>query len=174
MTDIATIIRDIPDFPKKGIIFKDITPLLADPKAMKDTVDQLTAMFEDAGITAVAGVEARGFIFGPLIAERLGVGFVPIRKPGKLPYKKIARTYGLEYGRATIEIHTDAVTDADNVLMVDDLLATGGTMAAACQLVEELGAKVAACAFIIELSFLPGRKKLEKYPVHTLLKVSGE
>jgi len=174
MTDIASIIRDIPDFPKKGIIFKDITPLLADAKAMKETVDQLAKIFQDTGITAVAGVEARGFIFGPLIAERLGVGFVPIRKPGKLPYKKIARTYGLEYGRATIEIHTDAVSNADKVLMVDDLLATGGTMHAACELVEELGAKIAACAFVVELSFLPGRKVLEKYPVHTLLKVSGE
>ena len=174
MTDISKIIRDIPDFPKTGIVFKDITPLLADPKAMKQTVDQLAKIFQDIGITAVAGVEARGFIFGPLIAERLGVGFVPIRKPGKLPYKKIARTYGLEYGRATIEIHTDAVGDGDKVLMVDDLLATGGTMAAACELVEELGAEIAACAFVVELSFLPGRKVLEKYPVHTLLKVSGE
>lgn len=174
MTDIAAIIRDIPDFPKKGIIFKDITPLLADPKAMKETADQLAKIFKDTGITAVAGVEARGFIFGPLIAERLGVGFVPIRKPGKLPYKKISRTYGLEYGRATIEIHTDAVAAGDKILMVDDLLATGGTMAAACELVEELGAEIAACAFILELSFLPGRKALDKYPVHTLLKVSGE
>ena len=174
MTDIAKIIRDIPDFPKKGIIFKDITPLLADPKAMKETTDQLAKIFQDTGITAVAGVEARGFIFGPLIAERLGVGFIPIRKPGKLPYKKIARTYGLEYGRATIEIHTDAVSNADKVLMVDDLLATGGTMQAACELVEELGAEIAACAFVVELSFLPGRKVLHKYPVHTLLKVSGE
>ncbi|MCK5114273.1 MAG: adenine phosphoribosyltransferase [Phycisphaerae bacterium] len=174
MTDIASIIRDIPDFPKTGIIFKDITPLLADPKAMKETADQLAALFAGTDITAVAGIEARGFIFGPLIAERLGVGFVPIRKPGKLPYKKIARTYGLEYGRATIEIHTDAVNGDDKVLMIDDLLATGGTMAAACELVEELGATVTACAFVVELSFLPGRKILEKYPVHSLLKVSGE
>ncbi|MCD4825533.1 MAG: adenine phosphoribosyltransferase [Phycisphaerae bacterium] len=174
MADIASFIRDVPDFPKKGIVFKDITPLLAAPAAMKETVDQMAEAFLDKGVDAVAGVEARGFIFGPLLAERLGVPFIPIRKPGKLPYQKISRTYGLEYGRATIEIHTDAVEKGQKVLMVDDLLATGGTMSAACELVEQLGGEVLACAFVIELCFLPGREKLSKYDVMTLLKVTGE
>lgn len=172
MADIASFIRDVPDFPKTGIIFKDITPLLACPTAMKETADALAALVAGKEIDLIAGIEARGWIFGPLLAERLGVGFVPIRKPGKLPYKKISRTYGLEYGTNTIEIHTDAVQPGQKVLMTDDLLATGGTMAAACDLVKQLGGEIAACAFVIELCFLPGREVLKDYETHTLLKIS--
>lgn len=174
MIDIAQFIRDVPDFPKEGIIFKDITPLLTHPDAMKEIADRLTEPFKDKGIDAVAGIEARGWIFAPLIAERLGAAFVPVRKPGKLPYKKISRSYGLEYGTNTIEIHTDAIESGQKVLMVDDLLATGGTMVAACELIEELGGIIAACSFVIELSFLPGRGKLSKYEVSTLLEYSDE
>ena len=174
MIDIAQLIRDVPDFPKEGIIFKDITPLLAHPEAMKEIADRLAEPFKDKGIDAVAGIEARGWIFAPLLAERLGAAFVPVRKPGKLPYKKISRSYGLEYGTNTIEIHTDAIEPGQKVLMVDDLLATGGTMVAACELIEELGGIIAACSFVIELSFLPGREKLSKYKVSTLLEYSGE
>jgi adenine phosphoribosyltransferase len=174
MIDIASLIRDVPDFPKKGIVFKDITPLLASSEGMRQTADLLADPFRNKGIDLVAGVEARGWIFGSLLAERLQVGFVPIRKPGKLPYKKISRTYGLEYGTNTIEIHTDAVRKDQRVLMIDDLLATGGTMAAACGLVRELGGEIAACAFVIELCFLPGREKLGDYEIFTLLKVEGE
>ncbi|HDY66128.1 MAG TPA: adenine phosphoribosyltransferase [Phycisphaerae bacterium] len=173
MIDIASIIRDIPDFPKEGIIFKDITPLLGDPEAMRQTADRLAAPFLERDIDAVCGVEARGWIFGALLAERLAAAFVPIRKPGKLPYKKIARTYDLEYGTNTIEIHIDAIQPGQKVLMVDDLLATGGTMAAACGLIEELGGEVVACAFVIELCFLSGRQKLGNYEIFTLLEVKG-
>ena len=174
MIDIAQFIRDVPDFPKEGIIFKDITPLLANPEAMKEIADRLAEPFKDKDIDAVAGIEARGWIFAPLLAERLGAAFVPVRKPGKLPYKKISRSYGLEYGTNTIEIHTDAIKSGQKVLMMDDLLATGGTMVAACELIEELGGIIAACSFVIELSFLPGREKLSKYEVSALLEYSGE
>ncbi len=174
MIDIAPIIRDVPDFPKEGIVFKDITPLLTNPAAMKDIADRLAELFADKQIDLVAGIEARGWIFAPLLAERLGAGFVPIRKPGKLPYKKISRSYGLEYGTNTIEVHTDAVQPGQRVLMVDDLLATGGTMVAACELIEELGGQIAGVAFVIELSFLPGRAKLDKYDVTTLVQFDGE
>jgi len=174
MIDIAPIIRDVPDFPKEGIVFKDITPLLTNPAAMKDIADRLAELFADKQIDLVAGIEARGWIFAPLLAERLGAGFVPIRKPGKLPYKKISRSYGLEYGTNTIEVHTDAVQAGQRVLMVDDLLATGGTMVAACELIEELGGQIAGVAFVIELSFLPGRAKLDKYDVTTLVQFDGE
>ncbi len=162
-------VRDIPDFPVKGIIFKDITPLLRQPEALKIACDALADPFRDAGVTAVCGMEARGFIFGSVIAYRLGVGFVPLRKPGKLPYDTKTISYQLEYGTATLEVHKDAVGPSDRVLMVDDLLATGGTMAASCRLVESLGATIVACAFVIELGFLNGREKL-KNDVHALIK----
>lgn len=174
MLEIASYVRDIPDFPKKGIVFKDITPLLANPKAMKCTADALAALFVGKKIDLLAGIEARGWLFGTLLAERLGVGFIPIRKPGKLPYKKISRSYGLEYGTNTIEIHTDAVQPGQRVLIVDDLLATGGTMVAACELVKQLGGEIAGCAFVIELCFLPGREVLKDYEIHTLLKIHDE
>jgi adenine phosphoribosyltransferase len=161
-------VRDIPDFPVKGIIFKDITPLLRQPEALKIACDSMAAPFKDRGVTAVCGMEARGFIFGSVIAYQLGVGFVPLRKPGKLPYDTRTISYQLEYGTATLEVHKDALGPKDRVLMVDDLLATGGTMAASCRLIESLGAEIVSCAFVIELAFLGGREKL-KYDVHSLI-----
>lgn len=169
MVDLQRLIRDVPDFPKKGIVFKDITPLLGDAAALRDVADRLAGQFRGKGVDLVAGIESRGFIFGTMIADRLGTGFVPIRKPGKLPYEKISRSYGLEYGTATIEIHTDAIRPGQKILLVDDLLATGGTMEAACHLVEHLGGKVAGVGFVIELAFLHGRDKLTAYDVHSLL-----
>ncbi|MFP4106667.1 MAG: adenine phosphoribosyltransferase [Phycisphaerae bacterium] len=173
--DLEKLIRDVPDFPKKGIVFKDITPLLSHPEALKETADRMAEPFRNAGIEQVAGVESRGFIFGTMLADRLDAGFIPIRKPGKLPAEKISRTYGLEYGTATIEIHTDAVSHpGQKILMVDDLLATGGTMEAACHLIEKLGGEIAGVTFLIELGFLPGREKLAEYDVRTLMTVDGE
>jgi adenine phosphoribosyltransferase len=174
MVDLSSLIRDVPDFPKKGIVFKDITPLLGNAEALVQTADALAEPFRDKGVDMIAGVESRGFIFATMIAERLGAGFIPIRKPGKLPAEKIGRTYGLEYGTATIEIHTDAVKQGQKVLMVDDLLATGGTMSAACELVSHLGGDIVGCAFLVELCFLPGREKIGDYDIHTLLQVGGE
>ena len=168
--DLKKWIRDIPDFPVKGIIFKDITPLLKDHAALKRTCDSIADRFAGKGVTAVCGMEARGFIFGSIIAYRMGVGFIPLRKPGKLPYDTKTISYQLEYGTATLEIHKDGVAAGDSVLMIDDVLATGGTMAASCKLIESLGAKVAACAFVIELGFLKGREKLGGYPVEALIK----
>lgn len=171
--EIEKFIRDVPDFPKPGIVFKDITPLLASPEAMRETVRQLAEPFRSAGVELVTGVESRGFIFGALVAQELGVGFVPIRKPGKLPAETIRQDYELEYGSDAIEIHADAIRPAQKVLMVDDLLATGGTMAAACELVEKLDGKIAGAAFVIELCFLKGADKLRKYDLHVLIKVDS-
>ena len=162
-------IRDIPDFPKPGIVFKDITPLVKDPATQRLAVHQLLYPFLGREITAVAGMEARGFIFGSLVAWELGVSFVPLRKPGKLPYDVQSVSYDLEYGSATLEAHVDAFDVNDRVLLIDDLLATGGTAKASCELVERLGAKIEACAFVVELDFLEGRKKLKDYEVHSLL-----
>ncbi len=161
MDRLKSCIREIPDFPVKGIGFKDITPLLRDPASLKLACDALAERFQGKGITAVCGMEARGFIFGAPLAYLLNVGFVPLRKPGKLPHEVQSLSYQLEYGTATLEIHKDAVGPGDLLLLVDDLLATGGTMAASCKLVESLGAKVAACAFVVELDFLHGRDKLD-------------
>jgi len=166
---IHSRIRDIPDFPKPGILFKDITPVLSDPLALKEAVALLSAPFVDGGLTAVVGMEARGFIFGALVAQTLGVGFVPLRKPGKLPATVRSIAYDLEYGSATLEVHADALNSDDRVLIVDDLLATGGTAAASCELVEALGARVAALAFMVELKGLGGREKLAPYSIHRLL-----
>ncbi len=174
MTDLEAYIRDVPDFPKKGIIFKDITPLLGDAAALKEVAERLAEPFRGRGVERVVGVESRGFIFGALLAERLEAGFVPIRKPGKLPCEKIGRSYGLEYGTATIEIHTDAIRPGQPVLMVDDLLATGGTMQAACKLVEALGGRIVGCTFVIELTFLDGRSRLAGYEVRSLIRAGGE
>jgi adenine phosphoribosyltransferase len=174
MADIASLIRDVPDFPKKGIVFKDITPMLGDAEALVEAADAMAEPFRDKGVDLVAGIESRGFIFGTMIAERLNAGFIPIRKPGKLPHEKIGRTYGLEYGTATIEIHTDSLKPGQKILMVDDLLATGGTMDAACQLVSHLGGEIVGCTFVIELCFLPGREKIKDYDVRTLLQVGAE
>lgn len=158
--DLQAYIRDIPDFPKEGIIFKDITPLLGDADAFRKAVDTLAGHFADAGVTKVMGAEARGFIFGGALAYTLSAGFVPARKPGKLPWKTTTHTYELEYGTDSLEVHTDAIAAGDVVLIVDDVLATGGTAAAKAALVETMGAEVAGFAFLIELDFLGGRAKL--------------
>lgn len=167
--DLRQFIRDIPDFPKAGILFRDITPLLADAQALTCAIEQLTEPFQGKGIDVVAAVEARGFIFGSAVAKALGVGFVPIRKQGKLPYETHAVSYGLEYGQDTVEVHTDAAVPGMKVLMVDDLLATGGTMVAACELVEKLGGEIAGLTFLIELTDLDGREKLGQYDIHTVI-----
>lgn len=167
--DLQGYIRSIQDWPKKGILFRDITPLLAEPKAFTASVDALCAGFTEQGIDYVAAVEARGFIFGVSVAERLRAGFVPIRKKGKLPSKTESITYDLEYGTDTLEIHSDAIDKAAKVLMVDDLLATGGTMAAACKLIEKIGGQIAGITFLIELSGLAGRKMLAGYNISTVI-----
>lgn len=157
--------RSIPDWPKKGILFRDITPLLADKDAFSAAIEIISDRYKDKKIDYVAAVEARGFIFGAAVAARIGAGFVPIRKKGKLPYKTESATYGLEYGKDTIQVHSDAVKKGANVLMVDDLLATGGTMAAACSLIEKIGGNVAGIAFLVELKDLNGREKLKNYDI---------
>jgi adenine phosphoribosyltransferase len=167
--DLQEYIRSIPDWPKKGILFRDITPLLADPKAFAVVVDALCADFTNADINYVAAVEARGFIFGAAVARKLDAGFVPIRKKGKLPFKTESITYDLEYGTDTLEVHRDAVTKGAKVLMVDDLLATGGTMAAACKLIEKIGGQIVGISFLIELTELAGQRKLAGYTVKTVI-----
>jgi adenine phosphoribosyltransferase len=167
--DLKGFIRSVPDWPEKGILFRDITPLLANPKAFKTAIDALCADFKDAGIEYIAAVEARGFIFGAAVAKRLGAGFVPIRKKNKLPFETESVTYDLEYGTDTLEIHRDAVKSQAKVLMVDDLLATGGTMVAACKLIEKIGGQIAGIVFLIELAGLGGRKKIANYPVKTII-----
>jgi adenine phosphoribosyltransferase len=169
MDRLIAKIRDIPDFPKPGILFKDITPVLQDPLSLRLVVEHLHRPFVGQGITAVAGMEARGFIFGSLVAWQLGVSFIPLRKPGKLPYDVKSIQYDLEYGSATLEVHTDAVGEGDRVLIIDDLLATGGTALASCELLESLGAEVAACAFMVELVALRGRERLGQRDIHSLL-----
>src|SRR3972149_6528251 len=154
MDNLKKLIRDVPDFPKKGIIFKDITPLLQNPKGLRECVEEISTHYKNNKIDVVVGAEARGFILAPSIAFNLGAGFVPIRKPGKLPYEKISMSYALEYGTDTLEIHKDGVKKGQQVLMVDDLLATGGTMAACCKMVESLGGNVVGWAFLFELTFL--------------------
>jgi adenine phosphoribosyltransferase len=158
---LKSLLRDVPDFPKPGIIFKDITPLLANPTVRHEVVKTIRSHFRDQGIEAVAAVEARGFIFGSLLAHELNVPFIPVRKAGKLPYEKIKEEFSLEYGLATIEMHTDAVLPGCRVLIHDDLLATGGTATAAGKMIERLGGIVAGYSFIINLAFLPGEKMLK-------------
>ncbi len=167
--DYTQYIRDIPDFPKPGIIFKDITPLLADHGALKTAIADMAAVYSDAAIDLVVGIESRGFIFGPGVADHLGCGFAPVRKPGKLPYETHSVSYELEYGTDTLEIHTDAVKPGSRVLIVDDLLATGGTAAASKQLVEKVGGTVAGFSMVIELGFLNGRAALGDATFHTLI-----
>ena len=166
---LKELIRDIPDFPKEGIIFKDITPVLQNPAGLKEVVDKFSEHYANQNIDVIVGAEARGFLFGPAVAINLGAGFVPVRKPGKLPYETASKTYDLEYGTDTLEIHKDAVKAGDNVLMMDDLLATGGTMVASCELVESLGGKITGCAFLIELGFLNGKEKLSQYDIFSLI-----
>jgi adenine phosphoribosyltransferase len=167
--DLRDYIRDVPDFPKPGILFKDITPLLADAKAFQATIDQLAERFEGRKIDAVAAAEARGFLFGTPLALRLGVGFIPIRKPGKLPYSKIGIEYALEYGTDRLEVHGDVLRPGHQILLFDDVLATGGTMVACRDLIRQTGAEVAACAFVIELGFLNGRARLEPGEIFSLI-----
>jgi adenine phosphoribosyltransferase len=169
MDRLKNKIRDIPNFPKEGIIFKDITPLIKDPATLRLSVHSLLHPFLGRDITAVAGMEARGFIFGSLVAWELALPFVPLRKPGKLPYEVESVSYDLEYGSAVLEAHTDAFEAGDKVLLIDDVLATGGTAKASCELIEKLGATVEACAFVVELDFLAAREKLKDYEVHSLL-----
>lgn len=170
MIDLKKSIRDIPDFPKKGIIFKDITTLLKEARAFKEAVDKIVAQYIDKKIDTVVSVEARGFFFGAAVAYKLGVGLVPVRKKGKLPYKTKAVTYDLEYGTDTLEMHQDAIKRGDRVLVVDDLLATGGTVKAVTELIENSGGIVAGIAFVIELIPLKGREKLKGYEVTSLIK----
>ncbi len=170
MDKIKAKIRDIPDFPKPGILFKDITPLVQDPVSLRIAISELIKPFKNSTITAIAGMEARGFIFGSLAAWELGVGFIPLRKPGKLPYDVQKVDYALEYGEASLEAHIDAISTGDRILLIDDLLATGGTAKASCELVEKLGGEIVACAFVIELAMLHGRDQLTNYPIHTLVK----
>jgi len=166
---LKTLIRAVPDFPVPGILFRDVTPLLGDARALREVVAHFADRYRDAGIDAVAGIESRGFIFGAPLAIELGVGFVPIRKIGKLPADKIHREYALEYGTATLEVHVDAVQPGQRVLLIDDLLATGGTAGASTALLEALGAEVAAVAFLIELTFLDGRAPLAGHDVYSIL-----
>ena len=170
MKSIADRIRDIPDFPKKGIVFKDITPVLSDIETLRISIKEMAAPYMDLNIDVVVGIESRGFIFGAPIADILGSSFVPVRKPGKLPWKTESVSYELEYGDDSLEIHTDAIEPHQNVLIVDDLLATGGTAEATCRLVSKLKGNIIGLTVLVELEFLEGRKRLKQYNVHSLVK----
>jgi adenine phosphoribosyltransferase len=169
MEDLKAHIREVPDFPKPGILFYDITTLLQHPLALRKTVDRFVWSFTHKHIDKVVGIESRGFMFAPIVAYNLNAGFVPVRKPGKLPYEKIQESYDLEYGTDTLEMHRDAIRPGEHVLIVDDLVATGGTALATARMVEALGGKVSGFGFIVELTFLDGRKKLEGYEVESLI-----
>jgi adenine phosphoribosyltransferase len=169
VADIERAIRNIPDFPKPGIQFKDITPVLADARLFSGSIDLLTEKFKPGSVDAVVGIDARGFIFAAAAAVKLQAGFVPVRKKGKLPYKTHEQEYALEYGTATVAVHVDALKPGNRVLLIDDLLATGGTAAAAASLVKGLGAQILEISFLIELGFLSGRDKLKGYPVRSLI-----
>lgn len=168
---LASRLRDVPDFPKPGIVFKDLTPLLADVEAFQHTVDALADHVGALPVDRVVGIEARGFIFASAIAYRLGAALVPVRKPGKLPWRTVVETYDLEYGTDSLEIHEDAISAGDDVYVIDDVLATGGTAAATCRLVERLGGRVAGTGFVVELGFLDGRARLPDYDVVSLITV---
>jgi adenine phosphoribosyltransferase len=170
MLDLKTFIRDVPDFPRPGILFRDITPLLANRQALAGAIYELAGPYHNLGVDAVMAVEARGFIFGAAVARELNASFIPVRKKGKLPWKTESITYDLEYGKDTIAVHIDALKSGDRVLMIDDLLATGGTMAASCKLAEKLGATIIGLTFLIELTGLDGRDKLGNYPIHSVIK----
>lgn len=167
--DIQRAIRDIPDFPKPGILFKDITPLLANATLFAESIDLLTQGFDSSSVDAVVGIDARGFIFAAAAALKLQAGFVPIRKKGKLPFTTHEQDYALEYGSATVAVHTDALKPGDRVLLIDDLLATGGTAEAAGALMKKLGAEILQMSFLIELKFLEGRKRLKGYPIRSIV-----
>ena len=170
MDHLKSLIREVPDFPKPGINFYDITTLLKHPEGLRNTVDALASEFEGTKVDSVIGIEARGFIFAPALAYHLGVGFVPVRKPKKLPAECASISYDLEYGQDTLQIHRDAIGDGHRVIIADDLLATGGTARAVCDLVEQLGGTVVGLVFVVELEFLPGRDKLAGYDVRSLIK----
>jgi adenine phosphoribosyltransferase len=172
--DLKKLIRDVPNFPIEGIVFKDITTLLKDAEGYSKTLDELFNLAKDKGITKVVGIESRGFIFGGALAEKLGVGFVPIRKPGKLPSETVSESYELEYGTDKIEIHKDALSGGDKILLHDDLLATGGTMEAATKLVEKLGAEIVQISVLIDLTFLNGKERLKGYDVKSLMEYDSE
>ena len=167
---LRAAVRDVPDFPKKGIVFKDITPVLSDPDLFRVSIDLFLERCRGREIDKIVGIDARGFVFGSAVAYELGVGFVPIRKRGKLPYRTEIAKYSLEYGEAEVEMHTDAVTQGERVVLVDDLLATGGTSAAAAVLIRKAGGQLLEAQFLIELEFLEGRKRLEPTPVTSFLK----
>ena len=169
MKDLHAMIRDVPDFPKAGILFKDITPLLQDAEAFRETIDRIAEQWADTQIDAVVGIEARGFIFASALAYRMGASFVIVRKPGKLPYKTRSVTYDLEYGSDSLEIHEDALRKGQNVLIVDDVLATGGTVKAVTELIKQFDATISGIAFLAELTFLHGREKLQEFPMTTLI-----
>lgn len=170
VSELKSALRDVPDFPKPGIVFKDITTLLRDARLLRRAADLLTALVGDLRVDRVLAIESRGFILGGLLADRLGAGFVPARKPGKLPARSLRAEYALEYGSDALEVHVDALAPGDQVLIVDDVIATGGTAGASVELVEKLGGRVAACAFLIELSFLDGRAKLPGRDVRSLMR----
>lgn len=172
--DLKKYIRSIRDFPIKGVMFRDITTLLKDPAAMEETLNQLIQLTKGLKIDKVVGIESRGFIFGAMVANKLKAGFIPLRKPGKLPAETESQTYRLEYGLDKIEIHKDAIKPGDKVLIHDDLLATGGTAEAACKLVEKLGGEVVQISFIVELTFLNGREKMQKYDIKSLITYDSE
>ena len=167
---VQSLIRDVPDFPKKGILFKDITPVLRDGATFDRVIATLEAYAQNRGADVIAGIESRGFIFGAALASRMDLGFIPIRKHGKLPWKTVKQSYDLEYGKDAVEIHKDAVDKKQRVLIVDDLLATGGTLAGTCKLIEKVGGVVAGCAVVIELGFLNGRKKVKGRDVFAVVK----
>lgn len=162
-------IREVPDYPKQGILFYDITTLLKNPAALRETVDRFVWLFADRKVEKVIGIESRGFMFAPMVAYSLNAGFVPVRKPGKLPSTTVAQSYDLEYGSDTVEMHQDAIGEGERVLIVDDLLATGGTARATAELVSSLGGEIVGCGFIVELSFLNGRDKLEGHSIDSLI-----
>lgn len=170
MEDLKRLIREVPDFPKPGILFYDITTLLKDPIGLRRAVDALANHYVGRKIDCVVGIEARGFIFAPMVAYRLNAGFVPVRKPNKLPAETARATYDLEYGKDSLEVHRDAISQGQQVLIIDDLLATGGTAAAVARLVDSLGGHVAGIGFLVELEFLKGREKLLNYEIHSVLK----
>lgn len=170
MNRLEALIRDIPDFPEEGVVFKDITPVLGDADAFDELITQMSAPYNDNGITKVAGIEARGFTLATPVADRIGAGFVPLRKPGKLPFETVSEEYQLEYGLDALEVHTDAVMEGEKVLLVDDVIATGGTAAAAIRLLRQLGAEVVGFSVFIELVFLGGASKLDGVPINALLR----
>ena len=170
INEIASSIRDVPDFPKKGIVFKDITPVLSDINLFRKSIDLMVEPFNEDKIDVVVGIESRGFIFGTPIADKLNASFVPVRKPGKLPHETEHISYQLEYGKDSLEIHKDSISEGQNVLIVDDLLATGGTAEATCNLITKLKGNISGFVVLIELEFLEGRKKLNQYNVHSIVK----